>query len=122
MGAVPLEPVPAVGGGYEEMLCKKEQLNDLEKPNCFPALGLLEKVIHFLEGKSDHVIYCLNQDSFMSERGTRWMGHWASDTAPGELGYRSPCKAEWAAPSCTAGLSRPFLTLLEPVCVESAGM
>lgn len=90
MGAVPLESVPAVGGGYEEMPYKMEQLNDLEKPNCFPALGLLEKVIHFLEGKGDHVIYCLNQDSFKNERGTHWTGHWEADTAPGELGYLSP--------------------------------
>lgn len=67
-----------MGGGCEEALCKKEQLNDLEEPNCFRALGLLEKVINFLEGKGDHVIYCLNQDSLKRERGPEWLGHWGS--------------------------------------------
>lgn len=77
VGAIPLEPVPAVGwwprGGTQwkgvEII---RQLNDLEKPNCFPAQGLLEKVINFLEGKGDRVIYCLNQDSFKSKS----IGHW----------------------------------------------
>lgn len=44
----------------------------------FPAQALLEKVISFLEGKGDHVIYCLNQDTFKSERGANWVRRWGS--------------------------------------------
>lgn len=73
-GVSPLSLGQLQGGGCEETLCNKgaerSQLNDLEKPNCFPAQGLLEKVINFLEGKDDHVIYCLNQGLFKSERVT----------------------------------------------------
>lgn len=46
---------------------RNKQLDDLGRSNCFPAQGGLEKVITFLEGKGDHVIYCPNQDSFKSE-------------------------------------------------------
>lgn len=56
----------------------------------FSCPGLLEKVINFLEGWADLVIYCLNQDSFKSERGTNWIGHWGSRRTVGLSQFCSP--------------------------------
>lgn len=61
-------------GGSEETLCKKEQEEvdsmTLRSQIVFLPWGLLEKIINFLEGEDNHVIYCLNLDLFKSERVT----------------------------------------------------
>lgn len=54
---------------------KRRQLSGLGKPNCFFTQGLLEKAMHFLEGKGKHIICCQYQDS-LENKGvlTKWDG------------------------------------------------